>query len=215
MLKDHNKQKNMKKGFTLVELLVTISMFVIITGVVLVNSKKFDSTVLLHNFAYDVALTIKQAQTYAVNVRETSNLGVSSDNLFKYDYGVYFDVDQNGGTTNFVLFNDVVGAGGLGGPDRIYDSGISTCSTVDPECIQRYSMQKGTSIQYLCAGTGDLDCNSNTKKLAILFKRPNLSAYIYADNSAVQSDYAKIVLSSLDGATSTVVVTSAGQIYIK
>ena len=58
------KENNLKKGFTLVELLVTIVIFVIITGVVLVNSNKFDSSVLLHNFTYDVALTIKQAQTY-------------------------------------------------------------------------------------------------------------------------------------------------------
>ena len=63
MFKLLKKQKinNHKSGFTLVELLVTITIFVILTGVVLVNSNSFDNSVLLNNFAYDVALTIKEA----------------------------------------------------------------------------------------------------------------------------------------------------------
>ena len=49
------KKHNLNKGFTLVELLVTIVIFVIITGVVLINSNKFDNTILLDNLGYDVA----------------------------------------------------------------------------------------------------------------------------------------------------------------
>ena len=80
MFNIYQKQKiNKKAGFTLVELLVTISIFVILTGVVLFNSNSFDSTVLLNNFGYDIALTIKQAQSFGVNVREDNTGNFSSD----------------------------------------------------------------------------------------------------------------------------------------
>lgn len=195
-----------KGGFTLVELLVTITMFVIITGVVLVNSNKFDSSVLLHNFAYDVAITIKQAQSYGVNVKESS-LGT-----FTSAYGVYFDISYN---TNFVIFNDL-------NNDKIYGNGdVTQCPANDPinlECIQKYSMTRGTSIASMCVGRDDPTC-SNVSKLSILFQRPNLGALIYINGANTidsnNSSYAKIILSSASGATSTVVVTSIGQIYVK
>jgi prepilin-type N-terminal cleavage/methylation domain-containing protein len=196
--------KNKKnKGFTLIELLVTITMFVILTGVVLVNSNKFDNSILLHNFAYDVALTIKQAQSYGVNVRENSS------GSFNSAYGVYFD--RTISSTNFILFNDVDGNNIYPGTD------FSTCPTVS-ECVQRYSMTKGTSIQSMCAGKDASSCSS-ASKLSILFIRPNLNANIYysIDNnpvSTVKQPYAQIVLAA-GNSTSTVVVTSIGQIYVK
>lgn len=207
---------NVKKnsGFTLVELLITISMFVIVTGVVLVNSNRFDSTVLLENFAYDVALTIKQAQSYGVNVRE------SSTGLFGSAYGVYFNIaDVPAGRTNFVLFNDVSN-GGSGLPDQIYNNadGIKSCPTENPECVQKYSMTKGTYIadNGLCVGS-DADHCYSVNQLSILFIRPSQNALIYKDNghSSAGNDYAKIILSAANGATSTVVITSVGQIYVK
>lgn len=194
-----------KAGFTLVELLVTISMFVIITGVILVNSNKFDSTVLLNNFTYDVALTIKQAQSYGVNVKE------SSSGSFNTAYGVYFDLTQS--KTNFVLFNDV-------DDNKIYDGLITACPTDSVECIQKYSMTKGTYIQSICTGTSESNCNNIADQLSILFQRPNLNALIYSkigsNPLSVPQPYAKIILAAQNGtATSTVVVTSVGQIYVK
>jgi prepilin-type N-terminal cleavage/methylation domain-containing protein len=213
-----NKKTKTKlvSGFTLIELLVTISMFVIITGVVLVNSNKFDSSILLHNFAYDVALTIKQAQLYGVNVTENSSGTFNSNGEA---YGVYFNTDtakdSGGSTTNFVLFNDTGGDGSV--PDKKYNGSFTSCLVGDPECMQKYSMTKGTYIKSICAGTDDNNCD-DIDQLSILFNRPSPNANIYINNGNATSElksYAKIVLSALDGATSTVVVTSVGQIYVK
>jgi prepilin-type N-terminal cleavage/methylation domain-containing protein len=227
-------KKKLNRGFTLVELLVTITMFVIITGVVLVNSNKFDSTVLLHNFAYDVALTVKQAQSYGVNVRESSVIGVSNSSLFNYGYGVYFNTDPTlgagGSKTNYIFYNDTTNQinydnNTIGGPDRMFNGSLTSCTVDDLECLQKYSMQKGTHVERMCAGgldQGSCDINDNhsINILSILFYRPNLAALIYykADNSSSglsTSTYARIVLASADGATSTVVVTSVGQIFVK
>ena len=215
-LKRSNKKTIPKlvSGFTLVELLVTISIFVIITGVVLFNSKNFDNTVLLRDFTYDVALTIKQAQSYGVNVKE------SSLSTFDSSYGVYFDLNQI--ATNFVLFNDL--GNGIGGdPDKIYNNidSVKSCPIDNPECIQKYSMKNGTHIQSVCAGSDETDCDGlgATNRLSILFQRPRLNALIYKikDDGQISTaqSYAKIILSSVDGITSTVVITSEGQIYVK
>jgi len=198
------KKHNLNKGFTLVELLVTIVIFVIITGVVLINSNKFDNTILLDNLGYDVALTIKLAQSYGVNVRESSSA------TFNSAYGVYFNTDASSGgsNTNFVLFNDT-------NSDKIYNGDIKSCPTDSLECIQKYSMQKGTHIKSLCisSNTGILDCS--VTELSILFQRPRLEALIYADRQSDLKPSAEIILSSAEGAISTVVVTSAGEIYVK
>lgn len=196
-----------RAGFTLVELLVTITMFVIITGVVLINSNTFDNTVLLHNFVYDVALTIKQAQIYGVNTLESGS-GLFNTQL--QGYGVYFDRSIPNGNTHFVLFNDT-------NSDKKYPD-VTTCLT-DSECIQKYSMTKGTFIQSICVvGNSGGNCNE-VNQLSILFIRPNPEALIFVNNGqSIQSpspQYAKIILSSAGGATSSVVVTSVGQIYVK
>jgi len=202
-------------GFTLVELLITITMFVIITGVVLVNSNTFDNSILLHNFAYDVALTIKQAQSYAVNVQESNATNVG-DLLYKYPYGVYFDISHN---TNYVFFTDVLGPDGNLGSDSIYDADVTSCATDNPECIQKYTMTRGAYIKSICAGSDETDCdNSSAQKLSILFIRPNLGAKIYINDKIgtdKEKNYAKIVLGAADGATSTIIVNSAGQIYVR
>ena len=45
-------KKDKKNGFTLVELLVTITIFVILTGVVLFSQSRFNSTIFLTNLAF-------------------------------------------------------------------------------------------------------------------------------------------------------------------
>ena len=199
-------KKNYKKGFTLVELLVTISMFVVITGVVLVNSNSFDNSVLLRNFTYDVALTIKQAQTYGVNVNEDSK------GEFTNAYGVYFDMIES--PTNFVIFSDF--PLDLEGNSNRTDS-VTTCN-IDSECIKKYSMNKGTHIKNICVSDKGEECNKDVSKLSIIFARPSLEAKMYSFDNDIASapyKYVKITLQSGDGATSSVIITSVGQIYVK
>jgi prepilin-type N-terminal cleavage/methylation domain-containing protein len=202
--KRHNKNTMPKlvSGFTLVELLITITIFVIITGVVLVNSNSFNNSVLLSNFAYDVALTIKQAQSFGVNVKE------SSTGSFTTSYGIYFDTSQS--NTNFVLFNDA-------NNDKKYSDvgGVTSCPTNSLECIQRYSMKSGSYIQNICVGNDDQSCTTQASQLLILFVRPNLNAIIYANGGGTAYNYAKISLAAGNNATSSVVVTSIGQIFVK
>jgi prepilin-type N-terminal cleavage/methylation domain-containing protein len=190
------KKKN-QKGFTLIELLVTISIFVILTGVVIFNESKFNSTVLLTNLAYDTALTIRQAQTYGINVKEFGD----SDFI---PYGVHFERNAK----SFILFADTT-------YDKNYPllspnpflGATTTCITLEG-CVNRYTIQRGNYISDLKVGNG-----TSVDTLDIVFKRPNPDALIYSGNTSYNN--AQIYLKSADGTGSTTIsVWSNGLIQI-
>jgi prepilin-type N-terminal cleavage/methylation domain-containing protein len=191
-------------GFTLVELLITIVIFVMLTGVVLFNQNKFDSTILLKNLAYDIALTIRQAQTYGVNVKESP---ISGDFT---SYGVYIKIEEN---KKIIFFSDLSSS-----KDRRFSDADTTCSPNDTssECLQKYTLKRGNYISKLCVLDTDGSC-LDVDELTINFVRPNPDAYIYADDDFVnRKKYAEIELSSSDNSSKiSVVVTSVGQIYVK
>ena len=172
-------KRNFKRGFTLVELLVTISIFVILTGIVLFNQGKFDSTILLTNLAYDTALTVRQAQTYGINVKEFDT------NKF-FPYGVHFETGVN--NKSFILFADPT-------PTADVFSGNTLTACINREgCVNRYNIQRGNKISKLCV---DGDCAKT--KLDIVFQRPNPDAIIFANgDSGTTYNKASIYLTSAD-----------------
>jgi prepilin-type N-terminal cleavage/methylation domain-containing protein len=211
-LKKNNKSlKNSKNGFTLVELLITIVIFVMLTGVVLFNQNSFDNTILLKNLAYDIALTIRQAQTYGVNVKESQKSGTFSS------YGVYFNKEMN--NKSFILFADTDKSNSF----NSFDPLNMDCIAGDTECVQKFSLKRNSYISEICVGANDGDCidpNNLTNNLTILFQRPDPDAilsYVDSNDQLITGVfYAKITISSAtNSATSSIVVTNPGQIYIK
>jgi prepilin-type N-terminal cleavage/methylation domain-containing protein len=165
-------KKNQPRGFTLVELLVTITIFTILTGVVLFSQSKFNSSILLTNLAYDTALTIRQAQNYGINIKEYDA------GLF-LPYGVHFDISSD---KSFILFADHIY---YSNSEKIspYDGSISSCDTAHG-CVNRYNVKGGNSISNLCVYTtvdpSEMGCRP-VQKLDIIFQRPNPDAKIFAD----------------------------------
>lgn len=194
-LKANDYKPKAIRGFTLVELLVTLSLFVILTGVVLFNQSKFNSSILLTNLAYDVAITIRQAQTFGINVREAPGGGGE----FDYAYGVHFN---NNDQKTIVLFVDATG-------NEKYDS-------ANQESIDKYKIKKGNYIKEICVtpNGGTETCDSTDKYLDITFLRPDPDAIIKSSISSGMIDSAKIVISSPDGNTRYVLVNSTGHISI-
>jgi len=211
-------RRNLKKGnkgFTLVELLVTITIFVMLTAVVLWNQAKFNSTILLTNLAYDTALTIRQAQTYGINIKSFTANG---DTDF-VPYGVHFETTA-GNDKSFILFADRDNVFDeatqtyrkLG--DGKFDGRADTCLSDyddDPEglvdgCVNRYNIKRGNKIYALCAEDvldGETECSSlatKLNKLDIVFKRPNPDAIITSGNNTITSTVT-IILSGVEGDT--------------
>ncbi|MBU6370670.1 MAG: prepilin-type N-terminal cleavage/methylation domain-containing protein [Patescibacteria group bacterium] len=206
-----------KGGFTLVELLVTISIFVVITGVVLFSQNGFNNNILLQNLAYDISLSIRQAQYYGVDVNESQSAPNSQSSFSPY--GIYFNLSSS--NQSYIFFNDI--SGPAGGPDGKYNNGqVTSCPTANySECVKRYVVGNGNSIQGIyasqsgqCVVGGAPACAQITGGFTILFKRPNPNA-IMTDDSGATYNYADIRVASPAGATRDVIVTAIGQIYVQ
>lgn len=195
------------RGFTLVELLVTLSLFVILTTIVLFSQSKFNGSILLTNLAYDVALTVRQAQTYGVNVRETPK------GSFDKAYGIYFDTKKD--NKKFILFVE-------DSKDDGRYNGNTDCKSSADLCLNGYNIKRGNYIKDLQVTSPN--CNPDTEcsveELNITFRRPDPDARFKAKKNT--GDYfeniteAKIIISSADGSNSrNVLVKSTGQISIE
>ena len=169
-------------GFTLVELMISITIILLLTSVVVVRFSSFDSTTLLKSAAYELATTIREAQVYSVSV-----LG-NDDPTFDLPYGVTFTP----GARSYTLFQYI----GLVRPTydgsaadvytRIFDrsaeisdiciviGGTETCSSSDPGLTQLdISFQRPEFIAIITAsGYNDAE-NDSIESVLIKLSTPN------------------------------------------
>ena len=231
-----------KGGFTLVELLVSISIFFIVTAVVLTNYPRFGSNLAIETLTQDIALTIRQAQVFGSAILGTtadSGLESVSPQVFNA-YGVHFpliptDVDLNPVSYTYTIFADVPGA--AGGSNNRYDgeTGIECGSPMAAnECLtnyvvssRRYGVEKFCKNFYRIGFGGSTkqrieegcDANHQLKNLDIVFVRPHLEAIFNATNifgtNEIPSSISNvaIIVSSGDGSLKrAIVVWKTGQI---
>lgn len=180
-------------GFTLVELMVTVGIMVLISTLVLVNNSAFGGTVNLRNLAYDVALTVRQAQVYGVSVKRFGS-------SFEAGYGVHFDMSDPG---EFILFADAVSVNGL------YDVG----EIVAPP--SPYTFAQGYQITDIKAGAGGSECTgTSVGTLDIVFVRPEPDARIRANSGTTLLEQGCVILTSPRGNRTAVLVEATGQISV-
>ncbi|MCR4334261.1 MAG: prepilin-type N-terminal cleavage/methylation domain-containing protein [Patescibacteria group bacterium] len=200
------------KGFTLIELLVSISIFAVVTGLVLAKYQSFNGGIILTNLAYEIALTIRETQTYGINVK--GNL-----NDFNVAYGVHFDSSND---KSFVVFTDKQDLNnankdtGISTGDGKYDGGTSGNDTK----VNTFILKKGIVVEKFCVGSsigniGGLTEVCDDTFLDITFNRPDPSAVINA-TSGNYYGYARIqVKASGNGVIKDIIVQETGQISIQ
>lgn len=187
-------------GFTLIELLAVTAIIVVITSVVLVNNGRFGGVIQLENLAYDVALSIRQAQVYGISVaRFGTNCSDSDAKCFERAYGMHFDMDNR---QQYVLFADV-------DKDGFFTSNLNLNENVEPS---PYTIRSGFMISGLCAPE---DTCSNVNQIDIVFKRPEPDAFIRKNDDGTPLNSARIILKSPRGDTMSVVVEVNGQISVR
>ena len=181
-------------GFTLVELLVSIAIIIIVTSMVLLRYDKFDSTILLKNAAYDVALTLREAQMRSVSA-------VRGGPLFeaKHPYGVTFTPGTTAGK-EYVTFRYASST-----DDPYYD-----VAEPDPDVASEVGRSTIDRSMYICAvcavDSGGDECGIN--RLDVSFRRPEFRAFFHADGyGGAQSNIngGKIVVKSPKGSEEFVV----------
>lgn len=170
---------------------MAVSILIVITILIFSNYPRFRENISLKKTAQEVALTIRQAQTYGLSVREFQ----PGSNIYP-GYGVHFALSSS---DSFILFADLNG-------NSAYDG--------SGEEVEAFKIQTSERISSLCAhekNPPSAGCSFNS--MDIIFFRPNPLITLKA-NGVLYSDV-EIKLISPREQIKTVVVLSTGQISVE
>lgn len=227
MKKLFHKQKSIFiKGTTFIELIVVISIFALISTVVLFNFGDFSTSLSLQNISHDIALRIAQAQREAVSGKYNPLLlQYTLPQDFAPRYGVYFastassspDFNKPNSGKEFIYFTDLPDTGsgsyeyGRYDPDQTSGQLSTTCSTQTTECLDRTFITTGDTITSITVD------GTVTPDVTILFKRPFPDAMIHTNSSGPSVNYSNAVIeiTSAKGLTKHVIINSLGQIRVE
>jgi prepilin-type N-terminal cleavage/methylation domain-containing protein len=176
-----------KRGFSVLEVLITAAIIGIITAMVTLKYGSFNNLILLKNQAYQIALELREMQS-----RSISAVGRSED--FRRPYGLYFATSDPGRYRLFIDMDDP-GDSGYG----YYNAG---------EELEIRSLDSRFRISRLCNAS---NCSLST--LSVMFQRPNFDAIINA--GTVANAAIEIVTLSNSSSTRRVEVNAAGQITVQ
>jgi len=209
-LKVRNYKLN--QGMTYVELIVVLSIFALMTSIVLFDYKKFEDKVNIKVLANDIALKIVEAQKLAIAGKWNANVTLLD---WKPAYGVYFDYKNNagGGDKKFIFFTDL--------NQDYYYSDSNFCNylnDVNIECLEKIDITKGNYISKIENFVNNIPTEI-TSSFAITFKRPDSSANFYIKNTygipeLLITDYIKITISSSSGFSAFIRIEPSGRIQI-
>jgi len=208
-----------RRGLTLIELLVVVAIIGFILVVAITSQSSFNTSLLLKNTAFDIALSLRDAETYGLGSRA---LSVSPNT----GYGVYFTVGSN-----YILFADTYPVAPLCHP--ISDSTLPSaepgnCSydVGNDQIVTTYRLGNGFTINRMCAynGTNAGDMESCTDQainggviltsLDIVFARPNPDVFVRVNGLNTVYTSACIRVTSPQGGKSFVTVAPSGEIGI-
>lgn len=187
-------------GFSLIELLVTVSIFVIIASLALASYPQFSRRMALSRTAQEVALALRKTQSFSLGVR-----AIGSGPSIKFpSYGIHFSDEAR----EFFIFADLPGVG----TQNQYDDGI------DPK-IEIFYIQSSPIISALCIGEETIPPgNCALGVLDIIYLRPQQSSgqFPVVIVGAGGASDAEIKVSNPSGTVvKTVVAWITGQIAVK
>ena len=179
----------LRRGYTLIELLVVLAIIITITAVVFSSHSSFNKTIILQNTAYDIALTIRSAESFGLGTRAVGTIS-------KAGYGVHFDKNN---PNSFFLFADTdpqvptlstchgVPPNGAGAPDA--QPGDCIYTAANDQTISTYTLGNGITVSdfhvhsssgWACAVPSQ-NCAGSVAKLDIVFARPNPNSFVSKD----------------------------------
>lgn len=145
-------KRSVSRGFTIAELTVVVGIIGVVTTIALANQASLSNNVLLSNLAYEMGLSLREAQTYGISVKAGD-----STSGFRGAYGILFRSDE---PLEYYLFHDR-------NDNKTVDEG-------DGEIVDTYKIenQRGNSITRLCFNI-PCDETRDVEFMTIMFRRPN------------------------------------------
>lgn len=195
------------RGMTFIELIVVLGIFSVISGIVLFNFSDFNNNITLQNLAQNIAMKIKQAQTYAMTGKNPQIFVGACPNATdcRPSYGVSFKTNSS---NQFEFFADL-------NNDSIYnESPLETVNIQTKDTIKYICLDGKSDRSFSITSSGEFSCANRAEDLDIFFKRP-LSDAMIKSASAEQISDAEIVISSAKGKLMTIVVWNTGQISVE
>lgn len=192
-------------GFTLIELIVSVAIIAVITSVALVQHGQFNNTLALTNLTYEVALSVREAQTLGVSAREVQT---PSGGVGNVSYGVFFD---HAAPTQYILFADL-------NRNNTYDSAPLPGGAT--ELVLGFDITRQNRIGDFCgrqsAGANACASDGDADTLSVLFERPNPDALVYVQDGADVDafDAATIYLTSAENDVRCVHIENTGQVSV-
>lgn len=193
-------------GMSYVELIVVLTIFSVLSSVVVFNYGDFQAKVDIKNLASDIALKIVEAQKESLSGKLPAK---SFSPAWKPSYGIYFSetiaVDSKGADNkNFFYFTDL--------DTPLPSNGAFDGSDCSLECLNKITITKGNYISDIKVYGST---NSSPNNLAVTFTRP-ISSAVMASNDAIilNVSYAEITIVSPKGASAKIKVYSSGRIEI-
>lgn len=197
---------------------MVLAIFTVITAVVIFNYGEFNSKTILSNVAYEVALSVRQAQVYSLSVR-----GEAGATDFNNHYGVYANTTTS--NKDIVFFIDRVESV-TGEPNGICGTNEGNCLSclTDGECLEKITLTRDITIDKLCVSaasnpvnteTGSCESGAPVEDLTITFERPNPDAVISVGGIVQSNVSAAIVLTTSFGNKRAIIVRQSGQISVQ
>ncbi len=196
------KKSKRNTGMTYVELIVVLSIFSVMTSVILFNYQKFQAKVDIKNLANDIAVKLVGAQKAAVSgafppPAQQSLIGSS----WKPSYGLYFYPSTD--NKSFIYFADA-------NNDNLYqDPGCTG------ECIEKVLITKNNIISSVSVVYQNDPTNYNLADVTLTFTRPNSGVVVRSSATLNPGiSYIIISLSSPQGINAQIKVFPSGRIQI-
>ncbi len=220
------KKQIKNQGITLIELIVVLGIFSVISAILVFNYSSFRSNISIRNLAQEVGLAIRKAQAYATSVRGIDIPGASARDYpafgISFEVGNAVAIDNRSDEKEFVLFSDIAESEGSNSNYRYdFPPGGTTCGTIETgqECLEKFRITSPDRINRICiSDSGGETCLPPSARVDIVFKRPNPDAIICVVENGVcdtTPSGVRIELESEKGIRRNVTVWNTGQISIE